>query len=158
MAVARTSRALKASKALFILLKSSTDWTGSLKNELFSFRGFTQLLITFFFFFGRFPPWKSRWWFYWQKPPRKTQVAPSPVDSLPAEIAAICHRERRTVKHAEENLPILQKLLTRCGLVGEHNNPQSRRLCQENSSFSNLWEGEKESKLLENIEGLDEPF
>lgn len=156
MAMARTSRALKASKALFILLKSSTDWTGSLKNELFSFRGFTQLLITFFFFFWKVPPLKIQMMILLTKTPQKNTGS-----AFPRGFTACgdCGHLSQRATHSQtcggkpSNPAEATDTLWACGWT-----QQSRRLCQENSSFSNLWEGEKESKLLENIEGLDQPF
>lgn len=97
---------------------------------------FDNMYFLLLLFFRTFPPPENTDDFI-DKNPRKTQVA------FPRGFSACgdCGHLSQTAthsQHVEENLPILQKLLTRCGVVGEHNDPQSRCLCQEKFCFSNF--------------------
>lgn len=157
MALARMSKALKASKTQSVLMlpvhpyylkirqTGQSHWKIShqtIEGKLFGFRSFTQLLISacewfiFFVCFSERFPLENPDDDFIDKNPRKTQVAFPRGFTACVDCGHLSQRATHS-QHVEENLPFLQKPLTRCGVVGERNDPQSSCLCQENFCCEN---------------------
>lgn len=97
------------------------------------------IFLFLFLFFTMFPLWKPRWWFYWQNPQKNTGSFPVWIHCLRRLRPSVTESDTHS-QHTIQNLPVLQKILTCCGVGGEHSDPQLSCLCQENFCFSILWE------------------
>lgn len=122
----------------------------TIEGKLFGFRSFTQLLIAacvwfilfVCLFFRTFPPWKSRWWFYWQKPQKNTGSFPPWIHCLWRLWPSVTESDTQSTCGGKPSIPAeATDTLWGCGWT------QRSTIKLSLSEEFLLWECGKESKL-----------